>query len=220
MTVDYLKLRHPGSSTWAVLESTCLSKNPWLNTVEMENMTTRLDACRSFQRFQTYWAIRRWNWFDLWCLSHIVGPLGVHRLCGIWVSNNLRHFWKQFRDTEGCKVRKYLNQVEFMLRKEKKQRRSGSLSKPPCHWWQWDIHATSCGSQPRRFFNTCKWDIRQESGNHINLRAGSHLFNLASGILSELVCEIGEIDEILIPHDQGLVRWCKFHEVCYAIPSI
>jgi hypothetical protein len=51
MAIDLTKGSHSGSATRAVLDGACLVKDPRLDTAEMENMTTRFDACDSFQSF-------------------------------------------------------------------------------------------------------------------------------------------------------------------------
>jgi hypothetical protein len=51
--VDFFKCIHCGPATWTALDVPYLSKEPRMDTVEMESLTTWLDACSSIQRFHT-----------------------------------------------------------------------------------------------------------------------------------------------------------------------
>jgi hypothetical protein len=64
MAIDLTKGSHSGSATRAVLDSACLVKDPRLDTVEMENMTTRFDVCDSFQSFHADRTLGFWNRLD------------------------------------------------------------------------------------------------------------------------------------------------------------
>jgi hypothetical protein len=64
MAIVLTKGSHSGSAPRAVLDSACLVKDPRLDTVEMENMTTRLDACDSFQSFHADGTLGFWNRLD------------------------------------------------------------------------------------------------------------------------------------------------------------
>ena len=64
MAIDLTKGSHFGPATWTVLNDACLGKDPRLDTVEMENMTTRFDACDSFQSFHADRTLWCWNRLD------------------------------------------------------------------------------------------------------------------------------------------------------------